>query len=617
MRWNGGLLLGCQTFLNGSMVGSMLELKDITFSVGEESEVQNLLHQVSLYILPGSFTAIVGPSGCGKTTLLKVIAGISEPSQGKVCWQGRDLDEEDLEPSEIGYVPQFDIAYDLLNIQESMEAALRLRVGGLSVNQRHERINQILRKVGLDAIADRMVRVLSGGQKRRLALSLEMVSYPSLLLCDEATSGLDPKTEEEIVHLMHQLSREEDRIVLSVTHSLRHLRLYDSIVVLHQGHVAYHGTSHSLLHHFSVDSAEEVFPKLASRSPQEWHEAWIKRREACELKQKLLHYPSSKPSPTRSISEKQRSDDIEEKTHGPASMTDALRTPLKADKIMAGKVSQFTVLLGRRWRIFFRDRAQIWLHLALMFGFPCLVVIFALQGLPQVRNLSLDGDVNVIKQLMENIDFFRQATKVGTLVSGLVMFQVILLTLMGSNNSAREVASERLIFEKEKLAGLSPASYLASKVCFLSVFVAAQSIWMSVFVNLVCRFPGNLGVQIALLAMVNAAMTAVCLGISSIMDSAEKASLVSIYLVGFQLPLSGALLALPKGLGFLTKPFIAAYWSWSGVLQTMRDTRFYDVVRSVTQTDLSPIPLCVWVMGAHVLFGLFLAYIGFKQSQWK
>jgi ABC-type multidrug transport system ATPase subunit len=158
-----------------------------------------------------------------------MIAGLREPTAGHVLWEERDLAEEDMDPHEIGYVPQFSIAYELLTVHESIESALRLRIAGFSGEEREERIERVLKEVGLEQIADRRVQVLSGGQKRRLALALEMVSDPHLLLCDEVTSGLDPKAEDEIARLMHQLSRRENRIVLSVTHSLRHLALYDSV----------------------------------------------------------------------------------------------------------------------------------------------------------------------------------------------------------------------------------------------------------------------------------------------------------------------------------------------------------------------------------------------------
>ena len=197
-----------------------------------------------------------------------------------------------------------------------------------------------------------------------------------------------------------------------------------------------------------------------------------------------------------------------------------------------------------------------------------------------------------------------QAFKVGGLVSGLLLFQIILLALMGSNNSALEIAGERSLFESEKLAGLSSASYVAAKCAFLALLVTAQSVWMVLFVHLVCGFPGDLFGQMAILWLADAALTAVCLAFSSLARTPQQASLVSIYFVGFQLPLSGAVLALPDWIAHLTRPFIAAYWAWSGTIQTLKETRFYDLILTTTKTDLAALPTCVWVLAAHVLLGL-------------
>lgn len=597
----------------------MLALQNITLQVGKRSNPQTLLNDVSLQIPAGHLAAIVGPAGSGKSTLVKVIAGVYTPTLGNIQWQGRNLEEEDFAPYDIGYVPQFSIAYDHLTIWESMNDAMRLRVSGLNEKLRYVRGESILREVGLLRIADRRVRVLSGGEKRRLGLALELVSYPSLLIADEVTSGLDPKSEEEIMSLLHRLSQNSGRLVLTIIHNLRHIALCDSVAVMHQGHLMYHGPVPKLLEYFHVGSAEEVFPQLATRPPEEWHASWLEQRDQFDF----VH----NPPPARTAAPTRIHVFAE-----PAPTADAANLPLVGSyprvadgadwRGLAREVKtpnplmQFWVLLERRWRIFFRDRSQVWLHLALLFGFPCLVVIFALEGLPAIQNLSMTPDVNVIEQLKEANAFIVQSTKVGRLVSGLVMVQVVLLTLMGSNNSAREIAAERLIFEKEKLGGLRAISYLASKASFLFVLVAAQSIWMAVFVSWICRFPGDLVQQILLLFLANGAMTATCLAISSLMKSPEQASLVSIYLVGFQLPLSGAVLGLPAVFRWLTRPFIAAYWSWSGVLQTMKDTRFYDVVQLVTPTDLSPIALCFWALGCHLLIGLIVAYLGCEHSRW-
>ena len=584
----------------------MLALHNIQLEVGPSRAPQTLLRDVSLNIPAGQLVGIVGPAGSGKSTLVKVIAGVHEATDGSVHWCGRDLAEEDLAPYDIGYVPQFSIAFDYLTVWESMIAALQLRVTGLSGQARYFRAKSILEQVGIMGISGRRVRVLSGGEKRRLGLALELATFPSLLIADEVTSGLDPKSEEEIMRLMYELTRGGERIVLAVTHNLRHIALCDSVIVMFQGSMVFHGSTAGLLEYFKSQNAEEVFPKLAKRTAQEWHETWNQRRAEFEPKEtppEPVEEVSSEALPTYQTGSDQDSGEIE------------IAPPRKI--ATPGFFEQFFVLLKRRWTIFFRDKSQVWLHLALLLGFPCLVAIFALEGLPQIQNLSMTADIGIAQQLQEAKDFTIQSAKIGQLVSGLVIMQVVLLTLMGSNNSAREIAGERLIFEKEKLGGLRPMSYLASKAAFLFVLVAMQSCWMAVFVSGICHLPGDLLDQICLLFLANAAMTSTCLAISSLMKSPEQASLVSIYLVGFQLPLSGAVLGLPEFFRWLTRPFISAYWSWSGVLQTMRDTRYYDVVQSVAPTDLSLGALCLFALGCHVIIGLIVSYLGCIRCRWE
>jgi hypothetical protein len=229
--------------------------------------------------------------------------------------------------------------------------------------------------------------------------------------------------------------------------------------------------------------------------------------------------------------------------------------------------------------------------------------------------MDMGLDVNVIQQLSQGLEFLRQASKIGSLVSGIVMFEVVLLALMGANNSGREIAAERQIFEKEKLSGLSPGAYVASKIFFLGSLSAIQSLWMGLFVHYTCAFPGELSHQLLFLFLVNAAMTFVCLALSAFLATAEQASLAAIYLVGFQLPLSGAVLALPSWLGTLVRPFIAAYWSWSGILQSLRGDRYYDIVEKVIQTSLAATPICLWVLVLHVLAGIILTYQGCVKTR--
>ena len=421
----------------------MLNLTDVSYSLIAEGEEVDLLKEIDFFIEPGSFVAIVGPSGCGKTTLLKTIAGFNEQSGGQIVWNGRSLmDEEDFDPTEVGYVPQFSIAYDLLTVEESVMSAIRLRVKLRNGQEEaDERLESILAQTGLGELRDQRVAVLSGGQKRRLGLAMELASNPQLLLCDEVTSGLDHQSEKEIVELMHSISREGNRIVMNVTHSFGGLELYDSVLVLYRGRLVFHGPPDTLAHYFSVENVDDVYERLRDRPARDWHSSWRKHSE---------HYSGNEA--VVDAAELQREE----------MQSECAQLP--------GFLTQLSVLTARKFRLFKRDKGQMILHLAIMLGFPLLVIIFAIDGIGQMPKSPLH---TMEGTLMEAIEAERQVIeeqlRIGGLISGLVMIQVILLTLTGANNSAREIASERLVYEKEKFAGLRPASYLLSKVIFLGV----------------------------------------------------------------------------------------------------------------------------------------------------
>jgi ABC-type multidrug transport system ATPase subunit len=544
---------------------------------------------------------------------LKTIAGLNPESDGSLWWNGRNLSEEgDLEPHEIGYVPQFSIAYDQLTVDESIEAATRLRVKTRGAQDLDERIDKVLEETGLAAIADRPVSVLSGGQKRRLGLAMELVSHPKLLLCDEVTSGLDPRSEREIVHLLHDISRREGRIVLSVTHSLAHLELYDSILVLHEGRVAYHGTPEQLTHYFSVDHIELVYPQLAKQASDKWRSSWLKHAPTYYAKiernrqqlvaQGLLELPPEEvESPDEDL-------ENEEEEDSKSTAVSEVRAP--------GMISQFNTLLGRRMRIFFRDRGQVFLQLAILICFPILVVLFSPRANENMRKYTDSSGASFQQQAQEQVDVAADRLKVGSAVSGIIMFQVVLLSLMGSNNAAREIAGERQILEKEKFGGVSPIAYLASKVVFLSGLILIQSLWMAGFVELFWSFRGQFAQHAIFLVLVNAAMTTVCLGISSLMRTAEKASLLSVYLVGFQLPLSGAVLALPEKIEPLTRPFISAYWAWSGSVDSLQGD-YKAALTNISETQLSSFNICFFVLMIHIMVGLAASWVGTSRPQWE
>ena len=433
----------------------MLALEDILLQTSETDPPQRLLDGVSVRMGRGELVAVVGPSGCGKSTLLKIIAGLLEPTGGVVRWDGRDLATDgDLPPSELGYVPQFSLAHERLTVQECVDYAARLRVAALDPEERAERVASLLEITGLTPLADRQARVLSGGQRRRLSLAIEMVSSPPLLLCDEVTSGLDPGSAQEILTLLHELSRSDGgkrRLVINVTHSLSDLHLYDRIVAMSAGVIVYNGPSEHFAYYFGLEHPDAIFSVLKQRPAEEWKSSWSKHGPYFDV-----------PVPEAA---EETVDTDGEAADRPAD--DATPEPAPGSPEPAGLWTQYRVVFERRLRLFVRERAQLGLQAALIVGFPCLVAIFAYKGLPQIRNLSLENNLSVVDQLRESASYLKQAFDVGGLVSGLLLFQVILLSLMGSNNGALEVAGERLLFEREKLAGLSSAAYLAAKATFL------------------------------------------------------------------------------------------------------------------------------------------------------
>jgi len=411
---------------------------------------------------------------------------------------------------------------------------------------------------------------------------MELVSEPSIILADEVTGGLDPKSSFEITLLLRNLASEKKKIVLHVTHELNHLGYYDAVVVLTGGIVAFQGAPAEMASYFQTTDPEEVFQRLSEASPEEWRSSWRDFSQKDELiaDREGTSYPESLAQ-----------------HHG-----------------LARWLAQFFCLTRRRFRIFVRNKAQIFLQLLLLFVFPAIVVLFALKGLPEIQNMSLNLETNPAHMLKETLDYSSQVSRVGRLVSGLAMFQVILLALMGANNAAREIAAERNIFEKEKLSGLSTSSYLMSKVLFLALLVFAQSLWMTVLVKEICNLPGNFGEQFIVLGLVNLSLTSLSLAISSWSKTAEQASLIALYFVGFQLPLSGAVLALPDWLATITRPFIAAYWSWSGYLQTLKETRLYDLVTSAGSPTLDTWMLCVIVLSFQAFVWLLIAFLGCYRS---
>lgn len=565
-----------------------------------------ILNGANADFLPRGMNAVIGPSGCGKTTLMKAVLGIL-PSEGEAYFAGvRITRSEDL-VGKVGFAPQFSIAQPKLTVEESLQYTLELFVSDPA--ERERRLESILQVVGLAEHRHKRVESLSGGQLRRIGLGLELTLDPPCLICDEVTSGLDPLSEDQILALMRSLCEERGKTFLCIIHNLAKLNCFDRITVVYEGDVVFQGDLTALCAFFDIPDALHLYDKLNEHDLAHWQEKW---KEAKDQGSGVRGIESG----ALSLEHGDEAEGERPATKGEEMASAQTLKPSSSQAATPGMADQLMTLIRRRFVLFFRDTGYLWLTLAITFGFPCLVVIFALDGLPQIQSMALDRSLGFLEEMQQNIRFKIDAMETASLVTGLIMFQVILLTLMGSNNGAREIAGERTLFEKERLSGLGVLPYAVSKMIFVLIIAFFQGAWMTFFVKVICQFPGPWLSQIIVLALVCGSMTLVCLGFSALFQSAEKASLLSIYLVGFQLPLSGVVLALPDYLVWFCRPFINSYWGWAGYLSSMKDTRLWDAFReNNAEWVASPLIAVVFLL-IQAAVGIGMVYVGCSKKQW-
>lgn len=182
----------------------------------------NALNGVDLTIQAGEFTAIVGPSGSGKTTFLNVISGLDTPTDGKVSLAGKVISEmsgnelSDYRRDNIGFIFQAYNLIPVLTVEENVEYIMLL--AGVPKTERHNRVIDILKAVGLEGVEDRLPTQLSGGQQQRVAIARAMVSEPTIILADEPTANLDSKTGTDLLEMMRKLNTETGMTYLFSTH---------------------------------------------------------------------------------------------------------------------------------------------------------------------------------------------------------------------------------------------------------------------------------------------------------------------------------------------------------------------------------------------------------------
>ncbi len=249
--------------------GIRVDVVNVRKEVGDKT----LLHDVTLTVLPGELVAIVGGSGAGKTTLMDAMSGVRPATAGQVLYDGRDYYSEVAQYRHtLGYVPQDDIIHREMPLRLTLKYSARLRLPRDTPREAIDSaVDEALDSLDLTARADVRVGKLSGGQRKRASIGIELLTQPRIFYLDEPTSGLDPSTERQMMRLLRRIAN-DGRSVILTTHATANVRLCDKITVLaRDGHLAYFGTPDDALRYFGVTEFDEIYDRLADElSPEEW-----------------------------------------------------------------------------------------------------------------------------------------------------------------------------------------------------------------------------------------------------------------------------------------------------------------------------------------------------------
>lgn len=223
---------------------------------------KNTLRDVTISIQPKEFVAIIGGSGSGKSTLLRALNGAARATGGKVLINGRDLyaNYAAYQPL-IGYVPQADIVQNNLSVRQVLTYAARLRFPNEPVESRNQRIDRALDDVELVDFQGQLVGSLSGGQKKRVSIALELMAEPGLLFMDEPSSGLDPGLDKSMMDLLRKLAN-QGHVVVIVTHTTLNIDLCDKLALVARGNLSYYGPPRDALTFFSVRNYSEIYNRV-------------------------------------------------------------------------------------------------------------------------------------------------------------------------------------------------------------------------------------------------------------------------------------------------------------------------------------------------------------------
>ena len=402
-----------------------------------------ILNDISLVIEPGQLVALVGGSGAGKSTLMKSLVGIAPTTSGVVFLNGENLRQNwGIYRSQIGYVPQDDIVHLNLTVEEVLTYACKLRLPpDIDVQQV---VDTTLEQIKLTHVRHTFVRNLSGGQRKRVSIGVELLADPKLFFLDEPTSGLDPGLDKEMMRLLRELA-DQDRTVVLVTHATANIEVCDRIVFLGRGgNLCYFGPPLEALSFFEMPDADlkyfsDIYIKLDKGATNEETrtivQGWSRRFQESVLYERYVG----------------------------ASLSPGNVEQFKADAAIHTGISplqQLWLLSQRYGQLIVRDRlSQI---LTLISG-PIAIALTALILRDEAPLIQLDPPEPDQASLALRLTF---------------VFSSIAIWI-GLSSAVREIVKEAAIYMRERLINLGLIPYLGSKVLIWLVIALLQTLLMT------------------------------------------------------------------------------------------------------------------------------------------
>ncbi|WP_328946487.1 FHA domain-containing protein [Streptomyces sp. NBC_00250] len=465
---------------------------------------KTLLDDVSFPVGQKCLLGVVGPSGAGKSTLLGALTGQRPADRGSVLYDGRDLYRDYAELRQrIGLVPQDDILHLQLTVRRALGYAAELRFPEDTVPaERRARVDEVIRELGLVERAQQPIHSLSGGQRKRVSVALELLTKPSLLFLDEPTSGLDPGMDRSVMHMLRGLA-DDGRTVVVVTHSVLSLDVCDRLLVLAPGgKVAYYGPPGDSLGFFGFDQWPEAFEAFENDRDRDWAGQYRSSR----FHRRYISDATARPNVPVPVA-----------LDGAAPAATEPAPPPKAQSWG----SQLRTLVRRYAAALAADRT----FLAIMIALP--FVMGAMARALSEGSLNPESTLNVLLILC---------------VGGV---------LTGAANAVRELVKERTIYRRERAVGLSRSAYLASKVVVLGVITVVQAVVLTLvaLIGVPLNVPGGKGVLMPPLIEITLAVallsfTAMMLGllVSALVRKEEVTMPLLVLLAIVQVVFCGALL---------------------------------------------------------------------------